>query len=92
MITPFMRIRRGLFGRLVAASALGSVLAAAHVRAAFAVDPGRWVETARKTTSVTYWHGITFDPAARNFYFDGQRCGRRCHPTGAGSGLLAGQA
>ena len=66
-----MRMLRGIFGRLAAASAIGSVLVAAHVPAAFSADPGRWVESARNTTSVTYWQGITFDPAARNFYFDG---------------------
>jgi hypothetical protein len=70
-----MRMLRGILGRLAAASAVGTVLAAAHVPAAFAADPGRWVETARKTTSVSYWQGITFDPTARNFYFDGVSTG-----------------
>jgi hypothetical protein len=66
---------RGILRGLAAASAFGAVLAAAHVPAAFAADPGRWVETARTTTSVSYWQGITFDPAARNFYFDGVSTG-----------------
>lgn len=66
---------RTISGSLAAASVVGAVLAAAHVSAAFAADPGRWVETARKTTSVSYWQGITFDPGARNFYFDGVSTG-----------------
>jgi hypothetical protein len=54
---------------------LCAVLAVVGASPAFAADPGRWVETGRTTTSLSYWQGITFDPAARNFYFDGVSTG-----------------
>lgn len=62
---------RGIFERLTAVAVVASALAAANVAAAVAADPGRWVLTARKTTSVSYWQGVTFDPGARAFSFDG---------------------
>jgi hypothetical protein len=63
-------LRRVLAG-LGAGSALALILLLAVASSALAADPGRWVETGRKTTSVSYWQGITFDAGARNFYFDG---------------------
>ena len=57
------------------ACAVCAALVVVGVPSAFAADPGRWVETGRKTTSVSYWQGITFDPVARNFYFDGVSTG-----------------
>jgi len=60
-----------MLGRLGAGSALACVLTLAVASVALAADPGRWIETGRKTTSVSYWQGITFDAGARNFYFDG---------------------
>jgi hypothetical protein len=67
-------LRRSVNG-LAAAAALCTALAAAGVPSAFAADPGRWVESARTTTSVSYWQGMTFDATARNFYFDGVSTG-----------------
>jgi hypothetical protein len=66
---------RRRFGGLAAASLLCTVLATASAPAAAAADPGRWVESGQKTTSVSYWQGITFDASARNFYFDGVSTG-----------------
>jgi hypothetical protein len=34
-----------------------------------------WTETGRSLTSVNYWQGITFDPGARTFNFDGPATG-----------------
>jgi hypothetical protein len=60
-----------MHGRLAATALVVCMLTVAVASSAFAADPGRWVETGRKTTSVSYWQGITFDAGARNFYFDG---------------------
>jgi hypothetical protein len=60
-----------ILGRLGAGCVLAGALTAAVAPSALAADPGRWVETGRKTTSVAYWQGITFDAGARTFYFDG---------------------
>jgi hypothetical protein len=62
---------RGIVGRLVAAFAVAAVLAAAHIPAAFAAGPGRWEQSGRRFTSGNYWQGITFDPGARTFFFNG---------------------
>ncbi len=67
-------LRRRL-GALAAACALCTAVATASVPSALAADPGRWVESGQKTTSVSYWQGITFDASARSFYFDGVSTG-----------------
>lgn len=64
-----------MLGRLGASGGLVGALIAAAAPSALAADPGRWVETGSRTTSVSYWQGITFDAAARNFYFDGVTTG-----------------
>ena len=66
---------RRRFGGLAAGCAFCTALVIAGVPAALAADPGRWVESGRTTTSVSYWQGITFHASARNFYFDGVSTG-----------------
>lgn len=66
---------RRRFGGLAATCAFCTALATASGPAAFAADPGRWVERGRTTTSISYWQGITFDASARSFYFDGVSTG-----------------
>jgi hypothetical protein len=61
---------RGFFGRLVTVFAVATVLAAAHIPAAFAAGPVRWEQGARRFISEDYWQGITFDPGARTFFFN----------------------
>jgi hypothetical protein len=68
-------LRRRMLGRLGATWVLAGALTAAAAPLALAADPGRWVETGRKTTSVSYWQGVTFDAGARSFYFDGPDTG-----------------
>lgn len=63
-------LRRMLAG-LGAMGVLGGAVIAPPAPLALAADPGRWVETGRKTTSVSYWQGLTFDAGARRFFFDG---------------------
>ena len=60
-----------LLGGLGVTLVLAVALTAATAPLALGADPGRWVETGRKTTSVSYWQGLTFDAGARSFYFDG---------------------
>jgi hypothetical protein len=55
-------VRRGVVGLLVAWSLVS-------VAPAGAAD--LWTQTGQSFTSVDYWQGITFDPGARSFYFDG---------------------
>ena len=64
-----------MLARVGATCVLVGVLITAAASSALAADPGRWVETGRKTTSVSYWQGITFDAGARSFYFDGVNTG-----------------
>ena len=51
-----------------AAAAAAALMAVAAPSAAGA---DLWTQTQRALTSVNYWQGIAFDPAARSFYFDG---------------------
>jgi hypothetical protein len=66
---------RRMLGSAGATCVLVGALTTAAASTALAADPGRWVETGRKTTSVSYWQGITFDAGARSFYFDGVNTG-----------------
>jgi hypothetical protein len=59
--------------RLARLASITLVLALAATPAAAVAD--RWTETGRSSTSVNYWQGITFDPAARAFMFDGPATG-----------------
>lgn len=68
-------VLRRMLGGLGASCLLVGALTVAVAPLALAADPGRWVETGRKTTSVAYWQGITFDAGARSFYFDGVSTG-----------------
>jgi hypothetical protein len=68
-------VLRRMLGRLGAICVLVGAVTTALAPSALAADPGRWIETGRKTTSVSYWQGITFDAGARNFYFDGVSTG-----------------
>jgi hypothetical protein len=52
---------------------VASALVFASVPGAAAAD--LWTETGRSLTSVNYWQGITFDPIARTFNFDGPATG-----------------
>jgi len=56
-------VRRASVGLLVA---VGCLVAVAPVGAA-----DLWTQTGQSFTSVNYWQGVTFDPGARSFYFDG---------------------
>jgi hypothetical protein len=60
-----------MLGAIGATFVISAALAAATAPLALGADPGRWVETGRKTTSVSYWQGLTFDAGTRSFYFDG---------------------
>jgi hypothetical protein len=60
-----------MLGAIGATFVFAAALTAATAPLALGADPGRWVETGRKTTSVSYWQGLTFDAGARSFYFDG---------------------
>src|SRR3954462_12920728 len=59
-----MHLGRGLLATLLGCCALVAA------PAAYASDPGRWVETGKTTIPLYYYQGVTSDPA-RNFYFDG---------------------
>jgi hypothetical protein len=58
---------RPLFALLTATVALG--LGSASTAAA--QDPGRWLLTGASSVPVTYWQGLTSDPADDNLYFIG---------------------
>jgi hypothetical protein len=70
-----LALLRRMLGRLRVTCVLFGALTVATAATALAADPGRWVETGRKTTSISYWQGMTFDARARNFYFDGVSTG-----------------
>ncbi len=53
---------------VVALAALGLAAAAP---AAEARDPGRWVLTGASSVPITYWQGLTSDPAERRLFFTG---------------------
>jgi peptidoglycan/LPS O-acetylase OafA/YrhL len=55
--------------RFARAAVVAAALMAAAAPAASAAD--LWTEAGRSLTSVNYWQGITFDPTARAFTFDG---------------------
>src|SRR3954466_10119648 len=59
-----MHLGRGLLATLLGCCALVAA------PAAYASDPGRWVETGSTTIPLYYYQGVTSDPG-RNFYFDG---------------------
>jgi hypothetical protein len=83
---------RGIFGRLIVTSGVATVLAAAHIPAAFAADPSRWDKGPTTITSRYYSQGITFDPKARTFYLDGNtglyRATAYVHKTGGVSNVI----
>jgi hypothetical protein len=54
----------------VALSAVVAALALALAPPALARDPGRWLMTGVSSIPLSYWQGVTADPA-RNLYFDG---------------------
>jgi hypothetical protein len=62
-----VRFARSLFAVLATTVALG--LSAAPT--AHAQDPGRWLLTGASSVPVTYWQGLTSDPAEANLYFVG---------------------
>ena len=62
-----MRCARSLFAVLVTIVALG--LSAAPTT--LAQDPGRWLLTGASSVPVSYWQGLTSDPAEANLYFVG---------------------
>src|SRR5215217_3916988 len=66
-----MALPRRMLRRLTATCLVAGAVTSAVASPASAADPGRWIETGRTTTSVSYWQGITFAASARNFYFDG---------------------
>jgi hypothetical protein len=55
--------------RLVHAAAVAFAFTVGAAPSASAAD--RWTQTGHSVTSLNYWQGITFDPAARSFNFDG---------------------
>jgi hypothetical protein len=59
--------------RLAGMAGVASALVFASAPGAAAAD--LWTETGRSQTSVNYWQGITFDPGARTFNFDGPATG-----------------
>lgn len=59
--------------RLAAMAGVASALVLVSAPGAAAAD--LWTETGKSLTSVNYWQGITFDPAARTFTFDGPATG-----------------
>jgi hypothetical protein len=64
-------LSRPIAYRAAATCLLACAVTVAVASSALAADPGRWIETGSKMTSVSYWQGITFDGGAGNFYFDG---------------------
>ena len=62
-----MRCARSLFAVLATVVAL--VLTSAPT--ARAQDPGRWLLTGASSVPITYWQGLTSDPAEANLYFVG---------------------
>jgi hypothetical protein len=56
---------------LVAAVAATGALALAGAPAAQAQDPGRWLLTGASSVPISYWQGLTSDPAEANLYFIG---------------------
>jgi hypothetical protein len=62
-----VRSARSLFAVLATTLALG-LSAAPDARAQ---DPGRWLLTGASSVPVTYWQGLTSDPAEANLYFVG---------------------
>ena len=55
--------------------AAGIVLAVMLALAPQAAAADLWSQTGSSITSVNYWQGITFDPGARAFFFDGPATG-----------------
>jgi hypothetical protein len=62
-----VRRPRSLFALLATVAALGLGIAPAAV----AQDPGRWLLTGASSVPVSYWQGLTSDPAEANLYFVG---------------------
>jgi hypothetical protein len=62
-----VRCARSLFAVLATTVALGLSTAPA----AGAQDPGRWLLTGASSVPITYWQGLTSDPAEANLYFVG---------------------
>jgi hypothetical protein len=62
-----VRCARSLFAVLATTVALGLSTAPT----ANAQDPGRWLLTGASSVPVTYWQGLTSDPAEANLYFVG---------------------
>lgn len=57
--------------RIRVLAALVTVCVCAGAPAAHAQDPGRWLLTGASSIPVTYWQGLTSDPAKRNVFFTG---------------------
>ena len=57
-------------GRAIA-SVFVLVVALGIAPAARAADPGRWILTGASSVPVTYWQGLTSNPAESNFFFVG---------------------
>jgi hypothetical protein len=62
-----VRRARSLFALLAATAALALGIAPT----AGAQDPGRWLLTGASSVPVSYWQGLTSDPAEANLYFVG---------------------
>jgi hypothetical protein len=58
-------------GRPWLLTALVALLLAAAAPAAQARDPGRWLLTGASSVPVTYWQGLTTDPAEQRVFFAG---------------------
>ena len=57
--------------RVLVSAALAALCLCVAAPAAGARDPGRWVQTGASLTSITYWQGLTSDPADRRLFFVG---------------------
>jgi hypothetical protein len=76
-----------------AVSVVIAVLALVFAPPAFARDPGRWLMTGVSSVPLSYWQGVTSDPA-RNLYFDGVFAGlyrttSRLRQTAGSSNVIA---